>query len=198
VKREIPPVHFLPYRQDDGLGFITFYVRTALDPEKFLSTITPTVARIDANLPVENLRTLPQQVRENVFEDRVISILSASFAALATVLAAVGLYGVLAYTVAQRTREFGVRMALGAAPQRVRGMVLKQVAWMTLFGGTAGLAAAIGLGRLAQAMLYEVQGYDPVVLTIAGVVLSIVAVGAGFIPANRASKVDPMRALRYE
>ena len=108
------------------------------------------MARLDPNLPVEDLRTLTQQVRDNVFLDRMITTLSAAFAGLATLLAAVGLYGVLAYTVSQRTREIGLRMALGAAPARVRAMVLRQVAWMTLIGGTIGLpspsrsAAALG------------------------------------------------------
>jgi predicted permease len=198
VKQTVPPVFYLPYRQNENLGSLTFYVRTALDPVQFLSTIQPTMARLDPNLPLENVRTLPQQVRENTFEDRVITILSASFALLATALAAIGLYGVLAYTVAQRTREFGLRMALGAAPQRVRFMILRQVGWMTLIGGIVGLAIAVALGRLSQSMLFEIRGYDPVVLLIATILLTLVAIGAGFIPAYRASKVDPMRALRYE
>jgi predicted permease len=198
VKQEVPPVYYTPYRQNENLGSLTFYVRTSLDPMKFLPTIQPVVARIDANLPVENLRTLPQQVRENVFQDRVITILSASFAGLATVLAAIGLYGVLAYTVAQRTREFGVRMALGAAPDRVRRMILWQVGRMTLIGGAAGLLVAIGLGYLSRSMLFEIRGYDPVVLLVTALLLAIVAVGAGSVPAYRASNVDPMRALRYE
>src|SRR2546423_14742056 len=115
-----------------------------------MPSIRKAVARIDANLPVERLRTLPQQVRQNVFLDRFISVLSAAFACLATLLAAIGLYGVLAYTVSQRTREIGLRMALGAAPGRVRAMVLRQVGAMTIAGGMLGLAAAIALGRFAQ------------------------------------------------
>ena len=198
VKGAVPPLFFAPYRQDERIGNISFYVLTAADPEAFMANIPKVLARLDANLPVENLRTLPQQVRENVFLDRFISVLSAAFACLATLLAAVGLYGVLAYTVSQRTREIGLRMALGAAPSRVRAMVLRQVGVMVLVGGVIGLAAAIGLGRLAQSLLFELQGSDPVVLAAAAVSLSLVALAAGFIPAHRASQVDPMSALRYE
>jgi len=198
VKAEIPPLFFRPYRQNDKVGGMTFYVRTALDAEQFLSNIPKVVGRIDPNLPVDDLRTLPQQVRENVFLDRFISVLSAAFAGLATLLAAVGLYGVLAYTVLQRTREIGLRMALGAAPGRVRGMVMRQVVMMTLVGGAIGLTLSIALGKLAASLLFELRGYDPVVLTTAAVALTIVALGAGLIPALRASRVEPMRALRYE
>ena len=156
------------------------------------------MAKIDPNLPVEDLRTLPQQVRENVFLDRFISVMSTAFALLATILAAVGLYGVLAYTVTQRTREIGLRMALGAAPERVRRMVLRQVGMMTLVGGAVGLAAAVGIGRLAASLLYQLQGYDPGVLAASAVALGAVALAAGLVPALRASKIDPMIALRYE
>ena len=141
---------------------------------------------------------MPQQVRDNVFLDRMISTLSAGFAILATILAAVGLYGVLAYTVAQRTREIGLRMALGAAPGRVRAMVLRQVAVMTLIGGVVGLMAAIGIGSVAESQLYQMKGRDATVLVVSAVLLTLVALGSGLIPAHRASKVDPMRALRYE
>ena len=189
---------FLPYRQDERLGFINFYVRTARDPELLLPTIGGVVARLDANLPVDNLKTLQRQVEENVFLDRMISTFSAAFAILATLLAGVGLYGVLAYTVAQRTREIGLRMALGADGARVRGMVLRQVGWMTVIGGVIGLAAAVGIGRLAQSLLFELQGHDPMVLTGSAVSLAVVAFAAGLIPAFRASRIDPMLALRYE
>ncbi len=147
---------------------------------------------------MENLKTLPQQARENVALDRLIGVLSAAFAGLATLLAAVGLYGVLAYTVAQRTREIGVRMALGADGRRVRAMVLHQVGRMTLIGGVLGLAAALALGRAAQSLLFGLDGHDPAVMAIAAIVLGLVAFGAGYAPALRASRVDPMQALRYE
>jgi predicted permease len=198
VKREIPPQFFIPHSQDDRTGFGTFYVRAAGDPAALTSSITKTMAQLDPNLPLENLRTLPQQIQQNVFLDRFISVLSAAFAALATLLAAIGLYGVLAYTVAQRTREIGLRMALGAAPSRVRAMVLRQVGVMTAIGGAIGLSSAVGFGQLAQSLLFELKGWDPVVLVASAVALTIVALAAGLVPALRASRVDPMLALRYE
>jgi predicted permease len=198
VKDTTPPVFVIPYRQLAGIGSTSFYVRTALPTEQIVSAIRETMKRVDPNLPVVGLKTMTEQVRQSVFLDRMISILSASFAFLATLLAAVGLYGVLAYSVAQRTREIGVRMALGADAGRVRGMVLRQVGLMTLIGGVIGIAGAIGLGRAARSLLYELQGHDPSVIVVSIVVLAIVALGAGLIPALRASKVDPMQALRYE
>ena len=154
-------------------------------PEQLMPSINSAIARLDPNLPVENLKTVDQQIRENVFLDRIISTLSAAFATLATVLAAVGLYGVLAYTVAQRTREIGVRMALGADGGRVRGMVLRQVALMMVVGGALGLAGAIALGRGAESLLFQMKGSDPVVLASAAVLLVLVALAAGFVPAQR-------------
>ena len=198
VKDEVPPLLFRPYRQDREIGALTFYLRTSLDPEQLLQVVPKIVARFDPNLPVQKLRTMPQQVRENVFLDRFISTLSTAFAFLATLLAAVGLYGVLAYTVAQRTREIGLRMALGAEPARVRTMVLRQVGIMTLCGAVIGLTAAFWLGRFAQSLLYRLQGSDPTVLAGAAAALAVVALAAGFVPAHRASKIEPMRALRYE
>jgi predicted permease len=197
VKQEIPPLFFLPYRQE-GPGLTNIYVRGAMEPEKLLSIVRPVIAEIDPNLPVESLRTMDQTVTNSIAPDRIVTILSAAFALVATLLASVGLYGVLAYTVIQRTRELGVRMALGAAPRDVRGMVLRQVGLMTVVGCVAGLVAAVGFGRLAQSLLFDVKGYDPLVLAGTTVVLVLVAMGAGFVPARRASKLDPMRALRYE
>ena len=198
VKGEIPPVFFLPYRQNDDIGAMNFYVRSSADPAQLLTAMTPVVGRLDPNLPVEELRTMEAQVRDSVSVDRIISVLSAAFAGLATLLAAVGLYGVLAYTVAQRTREIGLRMALGADGARVRGMVMRQVGRMALIGGSVGLVLAIGLGRVAQSLLFELQNTDPVVLIGAAGALTLVAFAAGAIPAWRASRIEPMRALHYE
>ena len=198
VKRVTPPVFFRPYRQDRDLGSAAFYVRTAADPSQSASAITAVVRRLDPNLPVEDLKTLTQQVRDNTFLDRMMTTLSSLFAGLATLLAGIGLYGVLAYTVSQRTREIGLRMALGAAPSRVRAMVMRQVAWMTVVGAIAGLGGAVYIGLKAGSLLYEMKGSDPGVLAVSAVALSAVALLAGFVPAHRASRVDPMVALRYE
>jgi predicted permease len=198
VKDAIPPVYVLPYRQMNRVGSLNFYVRSSLPDEQILRAVNGVMKTLDPNLPIEGLKTMTQQVRENVFLDRMIGTLSASFALLATLLAAVGLYGVLAYSVAQRTREIGVRMALGANAGSVRVMVLRQVAVMTVIGGVIGIAGAVALGQAARSLLFQLQGWDPTVIAISVISLSIVSFAAGFLPALRASRVDPMAALRYE
>jgi predicted permease len=198
VKDVVPPIFTRPYQQVGRLGSLAFYLRSRLPTDQSFHAIREVMQRIDPNLPIEELKTMPQQVKENVFLDRMISTMSAAFALLATLLAAVGLYGVLAYSVAQRTREIGVRMALGADGAKVRGMVLRQVGMMTAVGGIIGMVGAYGLGRAASSLLYQLEGHDPWVFAIAAVVLTLVALGAGLLPATRASRVDPMQALRYE
>jgi predicted permease len=198
VKDEIPPLFFTPWRQEQSIGDINFYVRTAGDPRSVLRAIPEVVAAVEPNLPVEELKTMPQQVRENIVLDRIISTLSAAFSLLATILASVGLYGVLAYTVSQRTREFGVRMAIGANAAHVRRLVLRQVLLMLLIGGAVGIAGALGIGRAASSLLFGLGGNDPIVFAAAAALLALFAFGAGFVPAWRASRVDPMNALRYE
>jgi ABC-type antimicrobial peptide transport system permease subunit len=177
---------------------MSFYVRASRTPEQIVREIPAVIKRFDPNMPLGELKTMPQQVRENVYLDRMISMLSTSFAALATLLAAVGLYGVLAYTVSRRTREIGVRMALGADATRVRFMVLRQVGMMTMIGGAIGLVAALALGRTAQSLLFGLEAHDPVVVAGAIIVLAVVSLAAGYLPAYRASTVDPIKALRYE
>jgi ABC-type antimicrobial peptide transport system permease subunit len=166
--------------------------------DSVISAIPAIVARIDGTLPVADLRTLVDQVNENVFLDRMVSTLAAVFAGLATLLAAIGLYGVLAYAVAQRTREFGLRMALGADGNSIRSLVLKQVAWMTIVGAAVGISLAATAGYLAQSLLYQMAGVDAGVLGASAALLALVALMAGLLPAIRASRVDPMKALRYE
>jgi len=198
VTDEIPPQFFLPYRQSESIGSITFYARTDVDARQQLPLIAPMMSRLDPDLPVENLRTLQSQIEQNTFGERILGTLSTAFATLATLLAAVGLYGVLAYTVAQRRREIGLRLALGAEPAGVRGLVFRQTAMMTLVGGAIGLLAALGLGRAAQSLLFEISGHDPVVLVASVALLALLALAAGTVPAYRASRVDPMLALRTD
>ena len=198
VREAIRPVFFLPYRQNDRIGSITFYAKTAGDPASTVAAVRPLVVSLDPNLPIQRLRTMTEQIADNVSSDRMMSTMSATFAGLATILAAIGLYGVLAYTVSQRTREFGLRMALGAAPANVQRLVLRQVMWMTIIGGVVGLGLAIGAGHLARSLLFEMASTDPLVLSLSLAGLAVVALAAGFIPSRRASRVDPMRALRWE
>jgi len=198
VKGKVPELFYTPYRQTERMGSLGFYAATTGPTDAVLSAIAPMMARIDPTLPVGELRTLEEQARSNVYEDRLVSTLASVFAGLATLLAAIGLYGVLAYTVAQRTREFGLRMALGADGGMIRRLVLRQVAVMTVMGAAAGLTIAMIAGWYARTLLFEMSGIDPVVLSASAGVLGVVAVLAGLIPAFRASRVDPMFALRYE
>ena len=172
-----PPILYVPYRQEESVGSLTFYVRSVLPADGMLRTIPALMAELDPNLPVTALTTLQRQAQEVNFADRAITLLSTAFAALATLLAAIGLYGVLAYAVAQRTRELGLRMALGADAARLRAMVLGQVGRITLVGGALGLVAALGLARAARWMLYEVEGLPPAV--VAAAVSALAAVGPG-------------------
>src|SRR5436189_74683 len=185
VKEAVPPLVYTPWRQATHVGTMNFYVRSARS-EALLRALPAVLKQIDPGLPMNGLKTMPEQIRENVSVDRLISILSASFAVLATLLAAVGLYGVLAYSVAQRTREIGVRMALGADSGRVRAMVLRQVSATMLVGGGIGLVGALGLGRAARSLLYGLEGHDPVVFALAVPVLTVVAFGGGFVRVRHA------------
>jgi ABC-type antimicrobial peptide transport system permease subunit len=198
VKQEVPPLLYLPYRQDEHLGYLVYYLRTRIDPASIVHAIPETLHRLDANLPVMELRTMPEQVRDNTAVDRTITTLAAAFAILATLLAGIGLYGVLAYTVSQRTREFGLRMALGAAPLMIGRLVARQLARMTVVGGLIGVGLALVLGRYVASLLYQMQSADAVVIAAAVLLLLVMAGTAGIIPALRAARIDPMRALRTE
>ena len=198
VKDDVPATLFRSYRQARPRGYMVFYVRAVTPPEGVLAAVPHVVANLDPHVPVEALKTLPQQIDENVYVDRMVGFLSAAYAVVATLLAAIGLYGVLAYTVGQRTREIGLRMALGADAARVRAMVLSQVARLTLVGAAVGLAGAVVVGRAAQSLLFELDGHDPLVVAGSVVLLAVVALGAGYLPARRASRIAPMSALRWE
>jgi predicted permease len=198
VKEEVPPQYFLSRLQEEEPGYVNFYARTELEPEDVLSAMSRVVAEVDASLPVRWLSTLPSAIRDRLFLERLIGMLSSGFAALATLLAAVGLYGVLSYSVAQRTRELGLRQALGATPRQLRSMVLRQVGWMGLIGGVAGVVLSFISGRAAEAVLFGLTGYDPLVLAAATIILAAVVLAAGYLPARKASNTNPLEALRYE
>jgi predicted permease len=198
LRGEIQPEFFVPYRQRTEVTGNNFYVRTAGSSARILAAIPRLMAGIDSNVPVEALRSMPAQFAAYITISRVTSILSTAFAALATLLGGIGLYGVLAYTLAQRTREIGIRMALGAAPSRVRRMVFGQVAWMTVIGAVIGVAVALALGRFSESLLYQLNARDPLVLSVSGILIVLVAFAAGLIPSHRASHLDPLNALHYE
>jgi predicted permease len=197
--RESPsPVYYVAYRQAAQQSGLHFYVRTSGDPEALAPLVRRVVATLAPNVPVRELKTMRQQIEENVGAERLLSILTGSFAGVATLLAAIGLYGVLAYDVARRTREIGIRMALGARVAQVRGLVFRQVALTLAIGTSAGLVAAVAAGRLLQAALFGTAPWDPVVYGCALAVTVLMALAAAHVPARRASAVDPMIALRDE
>jgi predicted permease len=195
---DVPPQVITPRRQDANLGALVLYVRAGLPPGEIMASIRRVVAAADPNLPVTDLLTMGKVVDDNLFSQRLIAILSGGLAALATLLTAIGLYGVLAYGVAQRTRELGLRLALGATAGGLRAMVLRQVATIALIGMPIGLALGVALGQAAKVLLFELTGYDPIVLGGAIVLLTAVLLAAGYLPARRASSLEPMEALRYE
>jgi ABC-type antimicrobial peptide transport system permease subunit len=156
------------------------------------------VRRQDPNLPIYNVKTMESQIDESLFMDRLVAALSASFGALATLLAAVGLYGVMAYMVVRRTREIGIRMALGADRREVLRLVMKEVVALAAAGIGIAVLASLAMGRLIQSQLLDVSARDPWVMAAATLALAMVALLAGFLPALRATRVDPLTALRYE
>jgi predicted permease len=198
VKKVTRPFAFLPYSQSEHFGNATFYARTNQNPEALTSTVRNLIAAFDANLPVYGVKTLTAQVDEIMFTDRLVTIFSLCLGLLASLLAAVGLYGVMAYVVARRTREIGIRMALGATQKNVAWMILREIIGMLAVGLCVGLIAAYGIGRVVESLLFGVKAGDPVVFVIAAVLLIAVALLAGWLPSRKAANVDPMVALRYE
>ena len=198
LRAEVPRFVYTPWTQQESLDTMTFYVRLGGDAASMPNTVRQVVQRLDANLPIFDMKTMEAQVDESLFLERLVASLSLLFGALATVLAAIGLYGVMSYTVSRRTREIGIRMALGAERTSVLWMVLREVAIMAAAGIVLGLPVAIGLSRFVQSQLYGLSPTDPATLTVATVILGSVAMFAGYVPARRATRVDPMRALRYE
>jgi len=198
LRHEPESLHFDLYRQLHGIGGATYIVRTSMPPEAITPSLRAAIQRIDKNLPIIDIRTQKQQIDSTTQQERVFASLTVGFGVLALALACVGIYGIMTYTVTQRTNEIGIRLALGAQRARVRAMVIRESAWLTLLGITTGLAAALALGRLVKSMLYGLSPNDPVSLTAAGLLLLAVALTASWIPAARASRIEPMEALRHD
>ena len=194
----IPRFVYVPLSQSDGVAQVAFYVRTALPEASLAPAVREAIGRLDAQLPVYDLKTMEAQIGESLFVERMVAALSAAFGLLATLLASVGLYGVISYSVARRTREIGIRMALGAPRSRVLRLILGEVCLLGAAGLVLGLPLALGLARLLRAQFFDVSPYDPLTVAAATVLLSAVTLAAGFVPARRAMRVDPMTALRYE
>ncbi len=193
-----PPYVYIPYSQRPKLREMTFYVRSQRDPLLLASSLQDVVRQMDPNLPVFDLKTMQRVVEDDLFSARMVAVLSACFAGLAALLAALGIYGVLAYVVVQRTREIGIRMALGAVAGHVRLLILREVGLMVLLGVAVGLPTAYALARLSESQLFGVRASDPLVYASGLALIALIALAACFIPARRATRVDPLVALRYE
>ena len=195
LRREISPIMYTP---QSGFTGASFEVRTAGDPQALVPAIRKVVAEINPNLPLRDVTTESQQIDRLLFQERLVARLSGFFGLLALALACIGLYGLLAYEVTRRTREIGIRSALGAQRGDVVRLVVKQGLVLALIGAVAGIGVALGVTHYLKAMLYDVSAYDPTTIVAVSALLVLVALAACLIPARRATSVDPMVALRYE
>jgi putative ABC transport system permease protein len=198
LRDETPAQVFYLYLAATHIRGMTFYVRSALPPDRIVAEVRDAVRRIDPNIPIFDVRTVDQEIDRTLNTERLVASLSTLFGGLATLLALVGLYGVMAYMVARRTREIGIRMALGALRGDVVRMVMGEVLLLIVVGVTVGVSLSLALGRLVGSQLYGLDAHDPMTLIAAATGLSLSAGLAGFLPALRASRVDPTNALRQE
>jgi predicted permease len=198
LKEKPKPWTFTPVLQNTAPGAVTFYVRTARNPLAVAQAARQIVRRMDAALPVYDLKTLDTQIGETHFLDRLLAWLSVAFGSLATLLASIGLYGVTAFNVTRRTQEIGIRMALGAARGNVLQLVMREVLILAAAGLIVGVPAALALGRLVESQLFEMKAGDPVVIAGAMAVVLLVSILAGYLPSRRATHIDPVQALRWE
>jgi predicted permease len=199
LKEEKVPEHYLAFSQKQGpAGMIHFALRTVGDPAGLTDAVRNEIKEYNAAIPIDNIRTLDRLVDNTISNEIIIAKLSSFFGILALVLASIGLYGVMSYTIAGRTRELGVRIALGAQRTDVLRMVLKEAMWLVLVGIAVGVPASLASSRVIASMLYGLKPYDPIAMVAVIVLLATVGALTGFVPARRATKVDPMVALRYE
>jgi predicted lysophospholipase L1 biosynthesis ABC-type transport system permease subunit len=198
LREQPPPQFFIPYVQQSMVGGLTYEIHTRMKAETLLPALHRAVQAIDPDLPLVNVRTQDQQVDADLQEERLFVTLTSGFGILALVLASVGIYGVIAYSVAQRTNEIGIRLALGAIPRQVKTMVLREASGLSVIGIAAGVGTSFVVARLIKSMLYGIAPYDPATLAGAAILLLTVAMAASWIPASRAAKVQPMEALRRE
>jgi predicted permease len=189
---------YLPYAQNDHSERAFFYVRFAGDESSAAAAIRRALREADPNIPVTTIKAVDLRIQEDLYVERLIAVLSDGFGVLATLLAAIGLYGVIAYAVARRTSEIGIRMALGALPRDVLRMILREAGAMAAAGIVIGLMAALGLSRLVQSQLFGIQAADPGILAAAAAILALVALLAALLPGWKASRIDPVTALKYE
>jgi predicted permease len=188
---------YTPFAQTP-FSWTNLMIRTSVAPQSLIQSVRSAVASVNSSLQPSNFRTMDQLVSDSVARPRFNTVLLAAFAALALALAAVGIYGVIAYSVTQRTQEIGVRMALGARSRNVVWLVLKQGMTPAFIGALIGLGGAWGMTRLISSLLFEVSATDPAIFTAGALLLMMIAILACYIPARRATKVDPMIALRCE
>ena len=181
-----------------GRNSVTFYVRTLTSSAASYNVVRNEVKQLDATMPVYEMKTLEAQLDETLLSDHLIALLSAGFGLLATILASIGLYGVMAFVVVRRRKELGIRLALGAQPASVIWLVMREVLLLLAIGLAVGIPAAIGAGRYISAQLYGIQPNDPFIAISTTVLLAVVSAAAGLIPARRASRIDPILALRHE
>ena len=198
MRDEVPQEVYRPYHQMEFVIGMFAYVRTARRPEQAFANIRRVVNGLDPDLPIFQMKTIETQMEESLITERLVATLSSGFGVLATLLAAIGLYGVMAYIVAQRTREIGVRIALGASGRDVIFLVMRDVILLTGIGIVVGLPAAALLTRLVTSQLYGIQPNDVRTIVAATMGIALVALLAGYLPAQRAMRVDPVRALRWE
>jgi predicted permease len=194
LRREIHAMMYMP----QSFGGASFELRTAADPQAILPAIREVVAKVNTNLPLFDVKTESEQIDRLLFQERLVARLSSFFALLALVLACVGLYGLLSYEVSRRTREIGIRMALGAHPGSVLKLVLRQGIVLATVGAAVGIGVALGVTRYLTSMLYDVHANDPLTMIAVALLLTLVALAACYLPARRAMRVDPLVALRYE